>query len=232
MKENYLKVSYCLSDICNLCLEYFENKLNKSITIDELVTEILKKNSDVDIINLKIFKYIKVKIKIILSIYNELEICYYDKKKEELIWNGFGKVSSNINLIKLKNLKKNSQNSIFIKILLITIKKCLKSDGKIEFKDCVKEINLFCNETLKWSIKNISRRLYDVINILSSSGLIIYKKKQIIIPDEVKKNYKEYYSKLDKNKLIKKKRKSPTNKSKSKKVKITDAKLLLEFSKN
>mgnify|MGYP004008317091 FL=1 len=51
---------------------------------------------------------------------------------------------------------------------------------------------------------NISRRLYDVLIVLSSSGIVIHNRKEIYIPLQVLTNFKGYYQEVDKYKLKKK----------------------------
>tara|TARA_Y100000589_G_C27113265_1_gene613133 strand:- start:369 stop:1064 length:696 start_codon:yes stop_codon:yes gene_type:complete len=231
MKEEIFGVSFTLSDLCILFLNLFDNKIGISLSINSIINDILKKNSVGKELDLKLVKSIKIKIKIIAKIFNELNLCIYNK--DIVIWNGLGMVSEKLNLIKLKKINKENNRSLFINIFRISIKKCLKLNNKTTFDDIVEYIKEFLDDKINLSKKNISRRLYDIINILSSIGIIIYNKKQIIIPEEVIKNYKEYYKKLDKNKIKKKKRKAPIkDRNDSKKIKITDAKLLLQFSKN
>ena len=233
MKEEIFGVSFTLSDLCILFLNLFDNKIGISLSINSIINDILKKNGAGKELDLKLVKSIKIKIKIIAKIFNELNLCIYDKYKDIVIWNGLGLVSKKLNNLKLKKINKEDKKSIFISIFRIFIKKCLKLNNKTNFDDIVEYIKEYSDGVIKWSNNNISRRLYDIINILSSIGIIIYNRKQIIIPEEVIKNYKEYYKNIDKNKLRKKKRKAPIkDRINRKKIKITDAKLLLQFSKN
>jgi hypothetical protein len=231
MKEKFCEVSYCLSDLCALLFNYFENKEGILLSIDTIINNIIKKNKQGEEIDLKLKKSIKIKIKIIVNIYSELDLCNYNKYKDVVIWNGLDMVSKKLNLIKSENINKEKNKSLLEIIFKIFIKKLILK-GKINFDEIIEDIKkLFGNEKI-YSNNNLSRRLYDIKNILSTIGIIIYNKKQIIMPEGVIKNYKEYNKNLIKIKL-KKKRKSPIKNEKlKKKIKIKDAKLLLQFSKN